>query len=77
MLGSCEMSISAVLSGSGVGKTSWVTLTHTADVEEHVKEGNPLQRTVDLPLPHAPPKNEWVRQIKASEDLAAALVEIQ
>jgi hypothetical protein len=26
------MSISAVLSGSGVGKTQWVTLTHTADV---------------------------------------------
>lgn len=34
MLGSCEMSISAVLSGSGVGKTSWVTLTHTADVDD-------------------------------------------
>ena len=32
MLGTCEMSISAVLSGSGVGKTQWVTLTHTADV---------------------------------------------
>ena len=32
MLGSCEMSISAVLSGSGVGKSSWVTLTHTTDV---------------------------------------------
>ncbi len=34
VLGSCEMSISGVLSGSGVGKNQWVTLTHTTDTAE-------------------------------------------
>lgn len=29
IVGSCQMSVSSVLSGSGVGKQQWVTLTHT------------------------------------------------
>ncbi len=38
ILGQCEMSISSVLSGSGVGKPSWCTITYSKDNNDKDKE---------------------------------------